>query len=84
LPNPNTTVAVPLVSSFPAASFVCSVTVVVLPDTNEFDNTLTEDCDKLITPGVTVTLGEVDVTGAPLIVVVIGLLPAIVPVNVAV
>ena len=42
------------------------------------------DCDRLTAPGTTVTVGGVEVTELPPIVAVIVLLPAVVPVKVAV
>jgi hypothetical protein len=82
-----TTVAPPAVRLFPAASFPCSVSVLVLPDATVPLDTLTTDpvAAVEIAPGVTVTVGSVDVTAAALMVAwIVVAVPARTPVKIAV
>ena len=74
----------PDVSWFPSASRSVNVTVDVPPDAMLDGANVTVDCDKLTAPGVTVMLAAADVSGALLMLAVIELLPAVVPVKVAV
>ena len=83
-PKPKVTVRPPDVRWLPAASSACNVTVVVLPDATVPGDTLTNDFDKLTGPVDTVMDGAVEVTSRPPIVDVIVLLPARIPVKVAV
>jgi hypothetical protein len=80
-----TTVSPPLVSGFAFASFAVTVTVEVAPDWIEAALTETVDCASERAPGVTATVGSVEVTAEPPIVpLIVVAVPAVVPVNVAV
>ena len=80
-----TTVEPPVVRSFPAASLAWSVNVAVDPETTVASEVVTTDWAVLIAPGVTVIVGNVDVTGLPPMVALMVLaVPARTPVNVAV
>lgn len=61
----NTTVAPPEVRLFPAASLPCKVRVTVDPDATVALETETNEVLAEITPGFTVTVGKVVVTGTP-------------------
>jgi hypothetical protein len=61
----NTTVCPPAVILLPAASLACSVTVIVLPETTDPLETLSELVATEIVPGFTVTVGREEVTELP-------------------
>ena len=79
-----TTDSPPLVSLLPLAFSACKVIVVLLPDWIALADSLNVDLATLTAAPVTAILGAVEVTGEPLIVAVIVLLPSVVPVKVAV
>jgi hypothetical protein len=80
-----TTVSPPAVNWFPYASLAVNVRVINEPEATEPLETLTTDCDSEYAPGVTVTVGSVELTGVPFIVeVIVVAVPETVPVNVAV
>src|SRR5947209_2048019 len=81
----NTTVSPPVVRLLPAASLAWSVSVTALPEATVPDDRLTAEVAVETGPGVTVTDGNVEVTGellisAPMVVAV----PEATPVNDAV
>ena len=79
-----TTVEPPEVKLFPAASRPCKVRVMLAPELTVELDTLTTDCASEITPGVTVTVGSVDVIATPPMVPVIVVdVPLTIPVKVA-
>src|SRR5690242_13043741 len=81
----NATVDPPVVNALPAASRAVSVSVAVPPAPIVSLDTVTTDVAAEITPGVTVTVGGVEATGAELIVApTVVAVPARTPVNVAV
>ena len=84
LPGAKVTVRPPVVSLLPAASSACNVTVSVLPEATLAADNVTMDFARLAGPIVTVIAGAVEVTAVPPIVAVTVLLPAVVPVKVAV
>ena len=80
-----TTVAPPAVRLFPAASLAWSVSVTLLPEATVPLETLTVDVATDAGPGVTVTVGRVDVTAEPpMVAPTVVAVPATTPVNVAV
>jgi len=84
-PRPKRTVKPPVVRLLPAASLAVRVTVAVVPEAMLAGATETSDCERLAAPGVTVMVGNVEVTALPPIVaVMVVALPAVVPVKVAV
>ncbi len=83
-PRLNTTVEPPVVSWLPLASLAVSVTVVVPFNSIDAGEIETLDCERSTGPGVTVMVGAVDVRAEPLMVAMMVLVPAIVPVKVAV
>src|ERR1041384_2573245 len=81
----NATIAPPVERMFPAASFACSVSVLVAPERMLPLDTVTVEVTAEIRPGVTVTVGSAVLTGVALIVAPIFVaVPATRPVNVAV
>jgi hypothetical protein len=64
----NTTTAPPVTRLFPTASFACNVSVAGAPESSTESDTVMNDVADEIAPGVTVTVGRVDVTGLPLMV----------------
>lgn len=64
----NTTVAPPAVKLFPLASLVLKVKVTWLPEATVEEETDTVEVATETAPGVTVIVGEVEVTADPLIV----------------
>src|SRR5262245_51132162 len=88
VPSPNATVAPPVVRAVPLASRAVRVTVLVPPTATEAGEMATVDRELLIGPGAAaalhVALPIFEVTGCPPIVAVMVLVPAVVPVNVAV
>ena len=74
LPPPlwvNTTAEPPLVRLLPAASFAVKLNVVLLPEVMVDEATVISEFATLITPGVTVTVGEFVVIRSPSMVAVI-------------
>ena len=84
LPRAKFTVKPPPVSWLPLASRATRVTVADLPDATGDADTVIVDFDRLTAPGTTVTGGSFEVTVLPPMVAVIVLLPAVIPVKVAV
>jgi hypothetical protein len=81
----NATVRPPPGRLFPAASFVCSVSVTALPDATVPADTLTTDWLVELALGITVTVGSVLVTATPPIVApIVRAVPAAIPVKLAV
>ena len=79
------TVAPPLESTFPAASFPVKVRVTALPDKTVEAETAKSEVLELIVPGVTVTVGiEVVTVTPPMVAAIFVALPAKTPVTVAV
>ena len=82
--NPNTTVAPPVVSAFPAASLACKNSVSTPPDVSDAANTVTVDVAAEMAPAPTVIVGSAVPTGVALTVApIVVALPAVTPVNVA-
>ena len=80
-----TTVEPPVVRLFPAASLACKVSVSLLPEATVGLDTLTVEVVTETGPGVTATVGSVEVTGEPPIVApIVVAVPASTPVKVAV
>lgn len=80
-----TTARPPAVSVLPAASFVVKVRVSLDPEVNVPLDTLTKDCASETAPGVTVTVGKVEVTvDPPIEAEIVVAVPEVVPVKVAV
>ncbi len=82
-PRLKTTVEPPVGSWLPLASLAVSVTVVVSPDWMDAGFTETVDCDASAGP-TTVMVGAVEVRAVPSMAAVMVLVPAMVPVKVAV
>jgi hypothetical protein len=81
----NATVSPPAVSWFPAASFAVRVTVEVAAEAIVAAETVISDWASETAPGVTVTVGSVEVIAEPPIVeVIVVAVPEVVPVKVAV
>ncbi len=81
----NTTLAPPSVKLLPAASRACKVSVTALPDATVGADTVTTELAAEIGPGVTASVGSVEVTTTPSMVApIVVAVPAITPVKLAV
>jgi len=81
----NATVAPPLVRLFPAGSLACRRNVTIAPDATVSADTVTTEVAGDAAPGVTVIVGNVDVTVlAPMVAPIVAGVPAVIAVNVAV
>ena len=75
----------PVEIEFPLGSFAVKVTVTPVPEARVALETVTRDCEREIDPGVTVTVGNVEVTAEPLTVaLMVVAVPEAIPVKVAV
>src|SRR5258705_5583932 len=81
----NTTAAPPLVRLFPDGSLACRRNVTIAPDATVSADTVTREVAGEAAPGVTVIVGNVDVTEtAPIVAPIVDGVPAVTAVNVAV
>lgn len=81
----NTTVDPPAVRLLLLESRAVKVRVILAPELTVAEDTLTKELAKLIAPGVTVTVGKVEVTETPpMVPVMVVADPAVTPVKLAV